>query len=79
MWSLELSDPASSIHLYNYKTSFPVFEFSLNEGEFYHAYSFLAGMELAKLELDVSVKGLNQLTAFNKLDLPTPTRPNTDT
>ena len=54
------------IHLYNYKTSFPVFEFSLNEGEFYHAYSFLAGMELAKLELDVSVKGLNQLTAFNK-------------
>ena len=28
------------IHLYNYSSPFPVFEFKLNEREFYHAYSF---------------------------------------
>lgn len=53
-------------HQNNYNTPFPVFEFTLNEGEFYHAYSFLAGMELTKIEIDVSVKGLNKLTALNK-------------
>lgn len=56
----------ASIHKHNYDTPFPIFEFTLNEGEFYHAYSFLASMELTKIEMDVSVKGLNKLTALNK-------------
>jgi len=43
-----------------------MFEFLLNSGDFYHSYSFLAGMELSKIEIEVAVKGLNKLSAQNK-------------
>jgi len=54
------------IHQKNYNANFPLIEFTLNANDFYHAYSFLAGMELTKIDIDVSVKGLNKLTALNK-------------
>ena len=54
------------IHQKNYNINFPMFEFLLNPGEFYHSYSFLAGMELSKIEIDVAVNGLNKLSAQNK-------------
>ena len=55
-----------AIHEKNYNVDFPIFEFLLNSGDFYHSYSFLAGMELSKIEIDVKVEGLNKLTAINK-------------
>ena len=55
-----------AVHQKNYNVNFPMFEFLLNPGDFYHSYSFLAGMELSKIEIDVSVNGLNKLTAQNK-------------
>ena len=54
------------IHQKNYNLDFPIFEFLLNSGDFYHSYSFLAGMELSKIDIEVNVKGLNKLIAFNK-------------
>lgn len=55
-----------AVHQKNYNVNFPMFEFLLNSGDFYHSYSFLAGMELSKIDVEVAVKGLNKLSAQNK-------------
>ena len=54
------------IHLKNFNTTFPLFQFLLNSTDFYHSYSFITGMELSKIDIEVTVKDLKRIFAKNK-------------
>lgn len=52
-------------HKRKFNTRHPVFEWILNDGDFYYPYSFLSGMELKKIDINVKVSKLKNLTIYN--------------
>lgn len=60
-----VSSYEEEVHQRKYDVIQPVFEWVLKSGEFYYPYSFLSGMELQKIEIDVSVTDLNNLRIVN--------------
>ena len=60
-----------SIHELNLKTSQPVFRFLINSNEFYYPYSFLSGMEITKIDIQVKVselKNIKVITSQGEVD-----------
>ena len=55
-----------SIHGKQYNTRFPLICFKLNQDSVYFPYSFLKGLELDSLQVNVSVKKFKELVIFNK-------------
>ena len=50
-----------SIHELNLNASQPVFQFLINSNEFYYPYSFLSGMEITKIDIEVKVEELKSI------------------
>lgn len=50
-----------SIHELNLNATQPVFQFLINSNEFYYPYSFLSGMEIFKIDIEVKVEGLKNI------------------
>tara|TARA_B110000971_G_scaffold140326_1_gene143438 strand:+ start:17877 stop:21641 length:3765 start_codon:yes stop_codon:yes gene_type:complete len=54
------------IHLRNFNTKLPLFQFLLNSTDFYHSYSFLTGMNISKIDVEVKVNDLSKISGQNK-------------
>ncbi len=50
-----------AIHELNLNATQPVFQFLINSNEFYYPYSFLSGMEITKIDIEVKVKELKNI------------------
>lgn len=57
------------IHELNLNTSQPVFQFLINSNEFYYPYSFLSGMEITKIDIEVKVAKLKNLKVITSQGL----------
>ena len=54
------------IHKQNIKTDFPVFEFRLNNQNFYYPYSFFDGIEISKIDINAKIKNLKNIKIFSE-------------
>lgn len=54
-----------SLHDGNYNTEHPIFEWALNHDDFYYPYSFLEGIELQSVQIDVAVEDYGKLIVRN--------------
>ena len=50
-----------AIHQLNLSATQPVFQFLINSNEFYYPYSFLSGMQITKIDIEVKVKELKNI------------------
>ncbi|GGE16935.1 hypothetical protein [Psychroflexus salis] len=56
-------------HKLGLDSKFPVIQFLINQHNFYNAYSFLNGMKINRIELNVDVSNLKQITALTNSEL----------
>ncbi len=62
-----ISNYVNEVHDKNIESGFPVFEFLLSEKNFYYPYSFLNGIEINKIDINLSVSNLKNLKILNEL------------
>jgi len=63
----EIDNYSEEIHQLNLQSQQPIFRFEINHENFYNGYSFLSGMEIFKIDIDVKVKNLKDVKALNTL------------
>lgn len=57
------------VHDVELDSNYPVLQFLVNQHNFYNAYSFLNGMKINRIEMNVSVSDLKQITALTNSEL----------